>query len=133
MKRLLLSSFLLLGATTAMAQPAQLAPELQQKLRDVRQRHAGQAKPVRQDLRAAYRALRDELARPQASDATLRQLEDQVAADQQKLRELHAQVDSELRAQLTPREYAQVMMVRGARHAHGRPGRRGHAGAATAP
>ncbi|HEX2691652.1 MAG TPA: periplasmic heavy metal sensor [Kofleriaceae bacterium] len=117
-----LTALTLLGATTARAQPARapLAPEVKQTLRDTRARFAPQIAPIKRDLRDARQALRDELARPQPSDATLRQLEDRMIADRQRLAQLHAQADAELRARLSPRDYARVLMKRAARmHHHG--------------
>ena len=76
---------------------APLSPQVRQTVRDTRQRFAPQVRPIRQDMRDARQALRAELAKPQPSDATLRQLEDRLVADRQRLQAIHAQADADLR------------------------------------
>jgi heavy-metal resistance protein len=117
MKRYLLSAMLLLGAATPAlanegATTSKLSPELQQKVQANRGKYKDQMKPLWQDMRDANQSLRTEMAKPQPSDATLSQLEDRIAGDRQKMQQLHQQAQSELRAQLSPKEIAQLMIAR---------------------
>lgn len=121
MKRYLLSAMLLIGAATpafANESVGKLPPELQQKVQATHARFKDQMKPLWQDARAARQALKDEMAKPQPSDATLSQLEDRLASDRDKMQALHQQAQSELRRQLSPQELAQLMLARGERFGH---------------
>ena len=117
MKRFLIPVMMVLGAAPAFAQSAgtgggALTPELQQKVEAVRAQFQGQMKPLVQDAFAARRALRDELQKAQPDDGALTQLENRLASDRQQLQSLRAQKQAELKRQLTPQEYAQVMLRR---------------------
>lgn len=116
MKRYLLSAMLLLGAAApalANESVSKLSPELQQKVQATHAKYKDQMKPLWQDARAARQALKDELGKPQPSDATLSQLEDRLQGDRQRMMTLHQQAQSELRSQLSPKELAQLMLARG--------------------
>ena len=81
-------------------------------------RYGAEMRPVRQDLRQTRQALRAELAG--AKDATrLSSLTAQLASDRQKLEALRAAKMSELQQELTPQQYAQLIVSR-------REGRRFH-------
>src|SRR3954470_9659304 len=117
MKRYLLSAMLLLGAAApALANEggatSALSPELQQKVQASRGKYKDQIKPLWQDMKAANDALRAEMAKAQPSDATLKNLEDRIGGDRQRMQALHQQMQSELRAQLSPKEVAQLMIAR---------------------
>ena len=117
MKRYLLSAMLLLGAAAPAlanegAATSKLSPELQQKVQATRGKFKDQMKPLWQDMRDANQSLRTEMAKPQPSDATLQQLEERLLADRGKMQQVHQQMQSELRAQLSPKEIAQLMMAR---------------------
>src|SRR4051812_38391181 len=131
MKRYLFSAMLLLGAATPAlanegATASKLSPELQQKVQASRSRFKDQMKPLWQDMKSANEALRAEMAKAQPSDATLQQVEDRLAGDRGKMQALHQQMQSELRAQLSPKEVAQLMIARqdhfGRRFHHGHRG-----------
>ncbi len=126
MKRYILPLMLLVGAATpALAQPqagAHLDPDLRAKVQVVSQRFRDQAKPLWQDARATRESLKSELAKAQPDDATLVQLEDRLASDRQQMQALHAQKQAELKKELTPKQYAQLMLARP------RFGRRFHGG-----
>jgi len=131
MKRYLLSAMLLLGAAApALANEggakANLSPELSQKVQATRGKYKDQMKPLWQDMKSANDALRAEMAKPQPSDATLSDLESRIAGDRTRMQQIHQQMQSELRSQLSPKEIAQLMI---ARHDHfGRRFHHGHGG-----
>jgi dsDNA-specific endonuclease/ATPase MutS2 len=117
MKRYLLSAMLLLGAAAPAlanegAAKANLSPELSQKVQAERGKYKDQLKPLWQDMRDANQALRAEMAKAQPSDATLAQLEERIAGDRAKMQQLHQQMQSELKSQLSPKEIAQLMIAR---------------------
>jgi membrane-bound lytic murein transglycosylase B len=114
MKRLLVVPvMMLLGAAPAFAAPSTaMSPELHQKLEASRARWKEQAKPIAQDAFAARKALRDELQKAQPDDATLTQLADRLASDRQQLQSLRAEKQAELKRELTPQEYATLMLRR---------------------
>lgn len=151
MNRLMIPVMLLLGAAPAFAQGNPAATEqAKQEMIDARvdglgaklgldaagltqfrgtlEKFAGQLKPLRQDSFAARRALRDELQKAQPDDGTVSQLTDRLARNRQQMQSLQAQKMAELRHQLTPEQYAKLMLARGhffGRHMHGRHGRGG--------
>ena len=118
MKRYLLSAMLLLGAAApafaneGAGAASKLSPELAQKVQATRGKYKDQMKPLWQDMRAANQALRAEMQKAQPSDATLQQLESRLASDRGQMQQLHQQMQSELKSQLSPREIAQLMIAR---------------------
>jgi Skp family chaperone for outer membrane proteins len=133
MKRfLVVPVMMLLGAAPAFAQsdvpaaaaaaPAAMTPELHQKLEAVRARFMPQVKPIAEDAFATRKALRDEVQKAQPDDGTLTRLEDRLASDRQQLESLRAQKQAELKRELTPQQYAQLMLR------HGHFGHRMHGG-----
>ncbi|MGZ3427584.1 MAG: Spy/CpxP family protein refolding chaperone [Polyangia bacterium] len=151
MKRFVLPVMLLLGAAPAFAQSAPTTTDqARQEMIDARvdslgarlgldaaglasfratvERFGSQSKPLRQDLFATRGALRDELAKAQPDDGKLAQLTDRLASDRQQMQSLEAQKLAELRHQLTPQQYAKLMLARGrffGRHMHGQHARGG--------
>ena len=127
MKRHLIPIMLLVGAAApAFAQGnanANVDPELRAKVQAVSAQFRDQVKPLWQDARATRESLRAELAKAQPDDATLTQLEDRLASDRQQLMALHGQRQAELKKELTPKQYAELMLR------HPRFGRRMHGGA----
>ena len=122
MKRFILPVMLMLGAAApAFAQPegggAQLDPALRAKVQAMMSGVRDQAKPIWQDARTTREALKAEMQKAQPDDATLVQLEDRLASDRQQLQALRADKQAELKKQLSPKEYAQLML---ARHHFGR-------------
>jgi Spy/CpxP family protein refolding chaperone len=128
MKRYLIPVMLLLGAAPAFAQGAgaNLPPDVQQKIDASRAQFRAQMKPIFEDVRATRQSLRDELQKAQPDDGKLVQLEDRLASDRQQMQALHAQKQAELKRELTPSQYAKLMLSRprfGRRmHGGGRPG-----------
>jgi len=124
MKRFVIPVMLMLGAAApafAQSQPnAQVDPDLRAKVEVVSARFRDQAKPLWQDARATRESLKAELQKAQPDDATLVQLEDRLASDRQQMQALHAQKQAELKKELTPKQYAQLML------SHPRFGRRFH-------
>jgi Spy/CpxP family protein refolding chaperone len=150
MKRFVLPVMLLLGAAPAFAQtaPTTTSDQARQEMIDARidtlgarlgldaaglarfratvEHFGSQSKPLRQDLFATRGALRDELAKAQPDDGKLTQLTDRLASDRQQMQSLEAQKLAELRHELTPQQYAKLMMARGrffGRHMHGQHAR----------
>jgi Spy/CpxP family protein refolding chaperone len=150
MNRFLLPVMLLLGAAPAFAQPASTPTQQQAKqemidarvdaagaklgldaaglasFRDTVERFGSQSKPLRQDLFATRGALRDEMAKAQPDSGKLSQLTDRLASDRQQLQTVQVQKMAELRRQLTPEQYAKLMLARGGRfgrHMHGQHAR----------
>ncbi|HEX8951975.1 MAG TPA: hypothetical protein VF945_09025 [Polyangia bacterium] len=133
MKRYLIPVMLLVGAAApAFAQPndnnSSLDPDLRAKVEVVSARFRDQAKPLWQDARATRESLKTELQKAQPDDGTLVRLEDRLASDRQQMQALHAQQQAELKKELSPRQYAQLVLSRPrfGRRMHG--GGRGHGG-----
>jgi Spy/CpxP family protein refolding chaperone len=126
MKRYLIPVMMLLGAAPAFAQTnAAVTPETQQKIEAVRAKFRGQGKPIFEDMRATRTALQTEMQKAQPDDGKLVQLEDRLSSDRQQLQSLHAQKQAALKSQLSPKEYAQLMLSRkhfGRRHGGNRGG-----------
>lgn len=143
MNRFLFPVMLLLGAAPAFAQPDPAATQqAKQEMVDAKldafgarlgldanelgrfrgtlDRFRSQMKPLRQDSFAARRTLRDEMAKAQPDEGRVTQLTNQLASDRQQIQSLQAQKMSELRRELTPQQYAKLML------AHPRFGRRMH-------
>ena len=126
MKRYVIPVMLLLGAAApAFAQGngnQAVDPDLRAKVQAVRAQFRDQAKPLWQDARATRESLRAELAKAQPDDATLTQLEDRLASDRQQMMAIRVQGQAELKKELSPKQYAELML----RHRHF--GRRFHGG-----
>ena len=123
MKRYLLPVMLLIGAAApAFAQTnVAVTPETQQKIEAARAQFRGEGKPIFEDMRATRQALAAEMQKAQPDDGKLVQLENQLASDRQQMQALHAKQQAALKSQLSPKEYAQLMLSRkhfGRRH-HG--------------
>jgi Spy/CpxP family protein refolding chaperone len=121
MKRYLIPVMLLVGAAApAFAQPnAAVTPETQQKIEAVRAQFRGEGKPIFEDMKATRQALQDEMQKAQPEDGKLTQLEERLSADRQQLEALHAKKQAALKSQLSPKEYAQLVLSRkhfGRRH-----------------
>jgi Spy/CpxP family protein refolding chaperone len=83
-------------------------------------KYRDQAKPIWQDARATRQSLQAELGKAQPDDATLTQLEDRLASDRQQMMAIHQQRNAELKKELTPKQYAELMLRRPrfGRHMH---------------
>ena len=92
------------------------------RFRGTLDRFRSQVKPLRQDAMATRRTLRDEMNKAQPNDGALAQLTDRLASDRQQIQTLQVQKQAELKRELTPQQYAKLMM------AHPRFGRRMHGG-----
>jgi len=112
MKRYLVPIMMLLGAAPAFAQTnnAAVTPETQQKIQAARAQFREQGKPIFQDMRATRQALQDEMQKATPDDGKLTQLEDRMSSDRQQLQSLHQQQQQALKSQLSPKEYAQLML-----------------------
>jgi Spy/CpxP family protein refolding chaperone len=158
MKRLLLPMMLLLGGAPAFASPAPAAATpAKQELTDARidaygarlgldagelerfratmVRYRTELLPLRSDARAARASLGEELAREKPDDGKLTQLSERLANDRERMRTVEAQRMSELRRELTPQQYAKLLLSRshhdgrrGHRHGQRRAGRHGASG-----
>jgi Spy/CpxP family protein refolding chaperone len=95
-------------------------------LRQTLVRYGAQAAPLRKDSWQTRRALEEELAKPQPDAARVTQLTDQLSSDRQKMMSIEAQRQAELKQQLTPVQYAQLVMSRHAMGRGGHHGMRGH-------
>jgi len=82
------------------------------------QKFRAQAQPVRQDAHQTARALREELRMGRADEAKVTQLTAQLAADRQKLRAIHTARLAEVQKDLTPVQYAKLLMLHHSRHNH---------------
>lgn len=126
MKRFLIPMMLLLGAAPAFAQstattaPAATTPA-QQQIEATRARFKTQMQPLRQDAMATRKALRAELQKSAPDNATLQQLTDKLASDRQQLQALRVQKMAELKDELSPQQYAKLVLShpRFGRHMNG--------------
>ena len=122
MKRMLLSAMLFLGVATpalALAHEGQggaattkLSAEAREKVKDTRARFKPELQPVFADMKSARQSLRAELQKTQPDGNVLSQLEDRLTDDRQKMMAVRGEMQKELRSELTPQEYAQLMMSR---------------------
>jgi heavy-metal resistance protein len=127
MKRFVIPMMLLLGAAPAFAQttaPAATSPA-QQQIEATRTRFQSQMKPLWQDAKATRQALSAELQKSAPDNATLQQLTDKLTSDRQQLHSLRSQQLAELKDQLSPQQYAKLMLRHPGfgRHMHGGHGR----------
>ena len=145
MKRLLIPALLFLGAAPAFAQTdATASTQARHERMEARldtfgarlgldadalagfratlERYHGQMKPLRADARQARQSLRDELASAQPDAGRVTQLTERLERDRQQMQSLRAQQMAELKRELTPQQYAKLLLRRPhmGRHMHGR-------------
>jgi Spy/CpxP family protein refolding chaperone len=139
MKRFLVPVMLLLGAAPAFAAPGQgqnlqnlgLTPDAQAQVQATRTKYRDQLNPLFQDMKATHQSMRTELQKSSPDDATLSQLTDKLQSDRQQMMSIRQQQNAELRKELTPTQYAKLMMARArffGRHMHGHRGQGGAPG-----
>ncbi|HEY2747710.1 MAG TPA: periplasmic heavy metal sensor [Polyangia bacterium] len=140
MKRfLVVPIMLLLGAAPAFAAPGQgqnlqnlgLSADAQAQVQATRAKYKDQLKPLFQDMRTTHQSMRAELQKPAPDDATLSQLTDHLQTDRQQMMAIRQQQNAEIRKELTPTQYAKLMMARArffGRHMHGQRGQGGQPG-----
>ena len=91
-----------------------------------------QMQPVRQDMWQTMKALRQELSSATPNGGRLSQLEDQLTSDRSKMQSIETARSAELRSQLTPVQYGQLVLSRRAfareMHQHMRGHGHGHFG-----
>jgi Spy/CpxP family protein refolding chaperone len=78
--------------------------------------------PLRKTMWESRRALKDELASAKPDNARIAQLTDELAGTRSQMQSIHAQRQAELKSELTPQQYAQLLVSRHGRgmHRHGR-------------
>jgi Spy/CpxP family protein refolding chaperone len=86
-------------------------PSAVARLRPALLKFAEQLAPLRQNAWQARGALKDALASPKVDDAVLTRLTDQLSADRQQLQEIRAQEMEQLRRELTPAQYARLLVA----------------------
>lgn len=91
------------------------------KVRATFDKYRGEMAPVRKQTWDAQRALRQELSTPQPNEQRVTQLTDQLIAGRQQLRAIEVERTQALRQQLTPSQFAKLMLER---HRFGRDVRR---------
>ncbi len=91
-------------------------------LRQTFTRYQAQLAPLRKDSWQTRQALQQELANPQPDRSRLSQLTDQLTRNRQKMAAIVAQRQADLKQQLTPEQYAKLVV------SHHGFGRRGHGG-----
>ncbi len=145
MKRTMLSLVLLLGSgATALASPGprtevrkemgerrfeKLATRLEldanqtAAVRATFQKSRAQAAPIWQAQRATRQALRTELAGPQPNEARVKELTAQLESGRQQLQTIRVARTNELQQELTPQQFAKLLV---AREGHFRGGRGAH-------
>ena len=82
-----------------------------------------QLSPLRQDSWQTRQALKQELANPQPNQGRIAQLTEQLQTNRQKMASIVSQRQADLKQQLTPEQYAKLVM---GRHGFGRHGHGGH-------
>jgi Spy/CpxP family protein refolding chaperone len=75
-------------------------------------KYRGQLQPLRQSTGQTAQALRQELAAAKPDSTRLSQLSDQLVANRQQMQSIEQQRTTELKAQLTPEQFAQLLMSR---------------------
>jgi Spy/CpxP family protein refolding chaperone len=75
-------------------------------------RYQSQLAPLRQEQFQTRRALKDELAKPQPDASRLQQLTDTLSSNRQRMESIEAQRRAELKQELTPQQYAQLVVSR---------------------
>jgi Spy/CpxP family protein refolding chaperone len=145
MNRMMIPLMLLLGGAPALAQPVAnariearhemgekrlermtarlgLDAESAARVRATFEKYRAELAPVRQTLWTTRTALKAELAAPQPDSAKLSQLTDQLASARSDMQAIHARKIAELKSELTPRQFAELVVARQGRgmHGHGR-------------
>lgn len=75
-------------------------------------KYRGQLQPLRQSTWQTAKALKTELAAPRPDSSKLSQLSDQLIANRQQMQSIEQQRTAELKSQLTPEQFAQLLMSR---------------------
>jgi Spy/CpxP family protein refolding chaperone len=75
-------------------------------------KYQAQLGPLHREQWQTRRALKDELATPQPNAARLTQLTDELSSNRQQMQAIEAQRSAELKQQLTPQQYAQLVVSR---------------------
>jgi Spy/CpxP family protein refolding chaperone len=91
------------------------------RLKATLERYHAQLGPLFQQQFQTRRALKEELAAPQPNASKLSQLTDQLTANREEIQAIEARKSAELKQQLTPQQYAQLVVSR-----HEMMGRRFH-------
>lgn len=94
--------------TTKLGLSADEANQLKQTFAKYR----AQLQPLRQTQWQTAKALRAELANAQPNASKLSQLDDQLIANRQQMQSIEQQRTSELKTQLTPEQFSQLLMSR---------------------
>jgi Spy/CpxP family protein refolding chaperone len=111
------------GEIDKLASQLQLDAAASARLHQTFDKYRALLAPLRRDDWQTRRALRQELGRSQPDDHKLRTLTDQLTSDRQRMRSIAEQRAGELKQELTPAQYAQLVL---SRHELGRRGRRMH-------
>jgi Spy/CpxP family protein refolding chaperone len=94
------------------------------KVRATFDKYRAEAQPARKTMWQSRRALREALAAPAPDQTRVAQLNDELTGARHALQAIHAQRMAELKAELTPAQYAKLLVDRGAfgrgGHRHGR-------------
>jgi Spy/CpxP family protein refolding chaperone len=143
MKRTMLSLLLLLGSgATALAAPGPRSPEARKEMAEHRfeklasrleldatqtaavratfEKSRAQATPIWQAQRATRQALKAELAAPQPNEARVKDLTAQLTAGRQQLQSIRAARTAELQQELTPQQFAKMLVAKEGGFRHGR-------------
>jgi Spy/CpxP family protein refolding chaperone len=138
MKRALAPLLFLLAGAPAFAQPAAPAHEARHEARFGKltaklgldeaaaarvkatfEKYRAQTAPLRTQMHETRTALEAELANAQPNQQRISQLTDQLTRNRQEMQAVHAKKSAELKSQLTPSQYARLMLSRHGHH-HGR-------------
>jgi Spy/CpxP family protein refolding chaperone len=82
------------------------------RFRQTLAKYQAQLGPLHREQWQARKALKDELAAPQPNAARLTQLTDELTNNRQTMQTIEAQRSAELRQQLTPQQFAQLVVSR---------------------
>jgi Spy/CpxP family protein refolding chaperone len=82
------------------------------RLRQTIASYQAQLGPLHKEQWQTRKALKDELAAAQPNAAKLSQLTDELAANRQKMQAIEAQRAADLKQQLTPQQFAQLVVSR---------------------
>jgi Spy/CpxP family protein refolding chaperone len=148
MKRTMLSLLVLLGCgATALAAPgprAEVRKEMAEQrfekmaarlqlnqtqttsVRATFEKSRAQAAPIWQAQRATRQALRAELAEPKPNEARVKELTAQLEAGRVQLQAIRGARTAELQQELTPQQFAKLIMARQGHFRNGRSGHRRH-------
>jgi hypothetical protein len=95
-------------------------------LRPTLVQYAAQLAPLRQNAWQTRRALKEALANPQPDGAVITRLTDQLSSDREQMQQIRAQEMQQVRRELTPDQYARLLVSGGgwSRRGHDRRGDR---------